>query len=309
MAIVAAPMTTAPHAVAARSTTYTVRHGDTLDAIARAHRTTVARLAAANRIANPHLIQIGQKLTIPGTGVAGSSAKPTAAPDRRHTPRTTYVVRAGDTLSHIAARHRVSLAALLKANRLTARTIIHPGQRLVIERGTPSAAKPAPSKRPSVVPDTFNGVRYPQAVAQSAARNRALLAGMKVPNRSQIKALIVETARRHGVDPRLALAVAYQESGWDHRQVSVANAIGVMQVIPIGGQWASELVGRKLNLLDPRDNVTAGVVMLRALSRSTTSTEQAIGAYYQGLHSVKTKGLYRETQRYVANVLALRARM
>jgi hypothetical protein len=64
-----------------------------------------------------------------------------------------------------------------------------------------------------------------------------------------------------------------------------------------------------LDLLDARDNITAGLVMLRALGQATSSTEMAVGAYYQGLYSVRTKGLYGETQRYVANVLALRTRM
>ena len=75
--------------------------------------------------------------------------------------------------------------------------------------------------------------------------------------------MIIDTARRHGVDPRLALAVSWQESGWNQRQVSVANAIGAMQVIPSSGEWASQMAGRRLNLLKTQDNITAGVVILR----------------------------------------------
>ncbi|MGL5864615.1 MAG: transglycosylase SLT domain-containing protein [Dermatophilaceae bacterium] len=44
------------------------------------------------------------------------------------------------------------------------------------------------------------------------------------------------SARRHGVDPRLVLAISYQEPGWNHRAVSPANAIGVMQVIAASSQ-------------------------------------------------------------------------
>ena len=46
--------------------------------------------------------------------------------------------------------------------------------------------------------------------------------------------MIVRIARQQGVDTRLALAIAYQESGWNQRAVSPANAVGVMQVIPAG---------------------------------------------------------------------------
>ena len=111
------------------------------------------------------------------------------------------------------------------------------------------------------------------------------------------------------MDPRLALAIAYQESGWNQRAVSPANAVGVMQVIPAGGQWASGLVGRRLDLLDTRDNITAGVVMLRALGRSTERTEDAVAAYYQGLAALRKHGMYGDTKRYVATVMHLRTTM
>ncbi|MDF1551647.1 MAG: transglycosylase SLT domain-containing protein [Deferrisomatales bacterium] len=44
-----------------------------------------------------------------------------------------YAVRRGDTLSAIASRHSVSLHSLLQWNRLNARSIIRPGQELVIQ--------------------------------------------------------------------------------------------------------------------------------------------------------------------------------
>ncbi len=82
-----------------------------------------------------------------------------------------------------------------------------------------------------------------------------------------------------------------------------------MQVIPAGGQWASDLTGRRLDLLDTEDNITAGVVMLRALGRSTSSTENAVAAYYQGLTSLRERGMYTDTGRYVDTVMALRKTM
>ena len=45
--------------------TYRVAAGDTLTEIASRYGTTVAALTSANKIKNPDLIQIGQKLTIP----------------------------------------------------------------------------------------------------------------------------------------------------------------------------------------------------------------------------------------------------
>ena len=88
----------------------------------------------------------------------------------------------------------------------------------------------------------------------------------------------------------------------NHRAVSPAYAIGAMQVIPSSGEWASALIGRELNLLDPQDNVTAGVVIMRALQRSASSGDDAIGGYYQGLASVRQHGMFEDTQRYVRNI-------
>ena len=76
-----------------------------------------------------------------------------------------------------------------------------------------------------------------------------------------------------------------KESGWNQRNVSGVNAIGAMQVIPAGGQWAEAMIGRDLNLLDTRDNVTAGVVMLRTLGSMATSEDEVVAAYYQGFAS------------------------
>jgi soluble lytic murein transglycosylase-like protein len=149
------------------------------------------------------------------------------------------------------------------------------------------------------------GPRTP--VRQAADANRATLARLGAPGRSEAKALVRGTARRLGVEPALALAVAHQESGFDQRAVSTANAIGVMQVVPSSGRWASALVGRPLNLLDARDNVVAGVAILAALT-AREREDVALAAYYQGLGSVREHGMYADTRRYVADVLALRRR-
>ncbi len=179
-------------------------------------------------------------------------------------------MRSGDTLSGIAVRYRVPLAGLLKANRLPMTAVIRVGDRITVRAAAPTKPEDrAGHPHDDAAGRHFLGVRYPTPVAEAAARNRATLAGRSVPGRAEVKKLVEDAARRHGVDPRLALAVAYQESGWNQRAVSPANAVGVMQVIPSGGEWASMLVGRRLDLLDTGDNVTAGVVMLRALARAT----------------------------------------
>ncbi len=270
---------------------HVVRTGDTLGDIAARYRTTIPTLAKANRIADPARIYVGQRLVV-GRVTATTRATRPARPAAR---TAAYVVRRGDTLGAIAARHHTTVTAIAKASRISPHALLQIGQRLTL----PARARTASTA----------SSRYGSAVTRAAARNRAILARRSVPSRTQAKALIVRTARRYGLDPKLALAIGYQESGWNQRAVSPANAVGIMQVIPAGGQWASDLVGRRLDLLDAKDNVTAGVVMLRTLERMTGRTDHAIAAYYQGLGALRSHGMYGETKRYVANVKALRSRM
>jgi soluble lytic murein transglycosylase-like protein len=121
--------------------------------------------------------------------------------------------------------------------------------------------------------------------------------------------MIRAIAARWHVDPKLALAVSWQESGFNMRVVSPVGAIGAMQVMPYTGAWLSEaVVHRKLNLFKASDNITAGVALLSVLTHSAKSVQQAVAGYYQGLQSVRDHGMYDSTKQYVANVMALRAR-
>jgi soluble lytic murein transglycosylase-like protein len=119
---------------------------------------------------------------------------------------------------------------------------------------------------------------------------------------------VVRSARRHGVEPNLALAISWQESGWQQRRISSAGAIGAMQVMPATGRWMSLTVGRRLNLYGLGDNVTAGVTLIDVL-RGETTERRAVAAYYQGLGAVQRHGLYPSTREYVRDVLALRHRL
>lgn len=307
----AAAVAPATRAGAASGATYTVRPGDTLGAIAARHGVRLADVFAWNNLSGRSIIYPGQKIKI-GTAKAAPAraAAPAPAPARASAtqPATgaSYTVRSGDTLSGIASRHGVKLSALLSANRLGMHSIIYPGNKLAIPGagGSPKAAlQPAVATKP-LVPSSFLGFTYPPAVVSSANANKALLNASPVPTREQMQNIVADTARRMGVEPSLALAFAYQESGFNQRAVSPANAIGTMQVIPSSGEWASDLVGRKLNLLDPQDNATAGIAIIRQLLATSKTKDLAIAGYYQGQYSVSKHGMYKDTKAYVAAIKA-----
>ncbi len=286
-------------------TTYRVKSGDTLTEIANRFDVSVEKLIEANKLpGNGDLIYIGSalKIPVPKPAVTKSSTKAKAAESGKKTksaPATTKTVLVphkvvlGDTLIGLAAKFDTTQAAITKANHLSS-TVILLNSTLKI-----------PVQKKVKLDNTFAGRTYPDAVVKAAAHNRSLLAERKVPDKAATRKLIVKTAKALDVDPALALAVAWQESGWNQRRVSVANAIGIMQVIPSTGRWISSVVGKDLNLLDPKENVIAGVSLLKFLT-GAASTRDAVAGYYQGLSSVQKNGMHADTKRYVDNVLSLR---
>lgn len=105
-------------------TTYSVKRGDTLSAIAARYHTSVSALVKANGIKNANLIYTGEQLKIPGAAAATKPAAPKG--------NATYTVKAGDTLSAIAARYHSSVSAIARANGIANPNLIRVGQKLTI---------------------------------------------------------------------------------------------------------------------------------------------------------------------------------
>jgi soluble lytic murein transglycosylase-like protein len=114
--------------------------------------------------------------------------------------------------------------------------------------------------------------------------------------------LAVAIARRHGVDPRLVLAVIAVESAFQPGAVSPKGAQGLMQLMP---GTAAEL--GVTDAFDPEQNLDGGVRHLRELlGRYQGDFEQTLAAYNAGAGAVERHGgvpPWRETRDYVAAVL------
>jgi membrane-bound lytic murein transglycosylase D len=102
----------ASQATGATSVRHVVRRGDSLWSLASRYDTTVDRIKRDNGLRGDRLV-IGQRLTI-------QTGKSTAS--------RSYTVRRGDTIGHIAHRHRVSIDTILAANGLSRSSRIYPGQ-------------------------------------------------------------------------------------------------------------------------------------------------------------------------------------
>lgn len=270
---------------------HVVGTGQSLWGIARHYGTTVAAIVAANDITNPSFIVRGQRLSIPGTAVAAPAAPapaPAAAPAAALKPAASvvHVVASGESLWGIARHYGTTVAAIVAANDIANPSFIVRGQRLAIPGAT--AAGPA----------------VPNAKPVPASLSRTMAA------RDGVRRLIVAEAQAQGVPVAFALAVAWQESGWQPGVVSHAGAVGVMQLLPTTADWVSEamLGGASVNLWDARSNIRAGVRLLGFyLDRYDGSRDLTLAAYYQGMTAVDRHGIYPVSRPYIASIRALEA--
>lgn len=94
-------------------TTYTVKSGDTLSAIAAKYGTTYQKIASDNGISDPNKIYVGQVLKI---NISNATK--------------TYIVKSGDTLSEIGAKLGVNWHTIANLNGLVSPYTIYAGQTL-----------------------------------------------------------------------------------------------------------------------------------------------------------------------------------
>jgi LysM repeat protein len=190
----------------------------------------------------------------------------------------THVVAAGESFFAIAQRYRVSPLLLAEASGLSLGTVIVPGQRLTL----PAGAKD----------------RVTSGVAAPTDGGAA--------SRDSVRASLDHWAAVYGVDPRLARATAWMESGFRQDVVSNVGALGVMQLLPGTWQWVDQML---LGTTTPRTydgNVRAGVRYLRwLLDQFGGDTRLALAGYYQGAQAVRDRGLYEDTKRYVSLIMRL----
>jgi hypothetical protein len=188
-------------------------------------------------------------------------------------PVHVHVVRRGESFFSIAARYHVSPWQLARRNRIPLTRTIVPDQRLVLPAGA-RVSSPAVTGPPA--------------------------------SREAIRAAIDRWARFYGVDPALARALAWMESGFQQDVVSSVGALGVMQLLPETWEFVDTVL---LGFRTPRTyegNVRAGTRYLRwQLDEFGGNVRLALGGWYQGARAVRQRGLYRETKDFVRIVRAL----
>jgi LysM repeat protein len=319
-----------------------VQSGDTLWDIAQRHGTTVPMLVVLNRIQNPSVIRIGQRIVL-RPPAAASSPPPAAAPDP-----AIYVVRPGDTLWDIALRQGTTVAALAELNRLANPSFIRIGQALVIPQAAaaaPPAAIPAPvvAAPASVVHTVQAGEtlwvisgRYGASIQSIVDANQLASASfirtgqqLVIPTpdgaaasgpagataglppamagRLASRDVLLAAAREFGAPAAFVLAVSWHESGWQPGVVSSAGAVGLMQLMPDTADWvAGTMLHETPAITDASWNARAGVrLLVYYLARYEGNKAKTLAAYLQGMGSVDRVGILVSSQPYIDSILAL----
>lgn len=263
------------------------------------------------------------------------------APSATPSAAWSYTVQAGDTLDGLAQRWGVAPGALIQANALMNPNLLFVGQVLTVPGGAPPHVQPAAAVTPAPPPAPASGVSqliaqlsYPITVQPGdslwsvAARHGISLQALQwcnpgvttlevgqqlaVPTvtNARVEQELSAAAVAQGVNPALAEAVAWEESGFQPQVQSLAGALGVMQVEPATAAFVNnQLLSPPVSAATEVGNIQIGVRFLRFLvQQAGGNVGLALADYAQGTGSVAANGQYPVTQQYVANVLALQAR-
>lgn len=118
---------------------------------------------------------------------------------------------------------------------------------------------------------------------------------------NEVKTLVAESARKHGIDTSFALAIAWAESGFDKARNSPKGARGPMQLIPA---TAARFGVR--DICDPAQNIEGGMKYLRVLFDEFQNPLLVAAAYNSGEGRIYEHGgipPFHETVGYVARVV------
>jgi soluble lytic murein transglycosylase-like protein/peptidoglycan hydrolase-like protein with peptidoglycan-binding domain len=308
-----------------------VQAGEGFSQIARRYGISPGKLARANGLTLASVIVPGQRLRVPGRVVVRSHPSVVA-----RAPLVLHTVQPGEGFITIAQRYGISAVRLARTNGLTLASVIAPGQRLRIPGHVASvrrAAAPAAAPQPqptyyTVQPgESFFSIaqRYHVSPWRLAQASNLRLMSTIVPGqrltlppgahlgstgpsvgRDTVRLAIDRWAAAYGVDPKLARALAWMESGFQEDVVSSAGAIGVMQLLPETWEWVDTMLLGEPTPRTYEGNVRAGVRYLRwQLDQFDGDVRLALAGYYQGARAVRERGLFDDTQQYVSVIQKL----
>lgn len=132
---------------------------------------------------------------------------------------------------------------------------------------------------------------------------------MDCPLGENLQRLTWDECQRMGVDFTLAMAVMQQESDFHTNVISGTNDYGLMQINKCNHSELKKKLGLH-DLMDPGENIRAGVYMLSELVQKYQEPHLALMVYNMGESTAKrlwSKGIY--SSRYSRSVVQIRQGM
>jgi LysM repeat protein len=263
----------APETGASAPTTYLVKSGDSLIAIARRSGITLAELLDVNGFVKSTVIHPGRTIKLPAgatmpqaTAVLATSISATSSSSSdAQTPAPgdelpTYTIQAGDSLTRIASKAQVSLEDLLKVNGFAKSTVIHPKQVIKLPAG---AATPS-TRVQSMIAFAVSQIGKPYLFGSAGPNSydcsglvRASFSkvGVKVPHQSQALAALGTPVdwRNTSIQPGDLVFTANSSSGGRIGHVAIAiSATEVVEALSAGKPVGISRMPSKDRILEVR---------------------------------------------------------
>ena len=208
-------------------------------------------------------------------------------------PKTKYVVKRGDSLWRISNKFGLSISQLRKWNNLRKNSILHPGQRLVVKDKSDSTM--------SKVGVAYYKVRQGDSLWKISRKFDVSMRELRDWNHMRSGHFLkigqrLRVGRKKDRKFKLSvpgvLAIIRAESAFDPYARSVANARGLMQIIPSTARLTARRHGIRLrrikDLYQPEKSIAIGTAYLTdMLNDFNGNFAMAAAAYNAGPHRVK----------------------
>ena len=162
------------------------------------------------------------------------------------------------------------LAALLVGMSTSVKEVLKPEPVMEVMSVSFVTATPAPTAEPS--PSVPATVIY------------------NVPLSQELQCFTEDMCKKYSVDKYypLMIAVMWQESTFDASEISRTHDYGLMQINRINHDWLSKELGLT-NIMDPKQNIQAGVYMLAEYLLKYDNVNKALMAYNLGENGAKSR--------------------
>jgi len=150
-------------------------------------------------------------------------------------------------------------------------------------------------------PEPLYGTRDGRVFAGNPEMSRDWGAGdldfkpLDVPLAESTQEFIFYLSYGYYIDFPFVMGLIQQESGFNPKAISETNDFGLMQINACNHGWLEEQLGIT-DILDPEQNIRAGLYILRTLFEKYDDPEKVLMAYNMGEHGANLlweKGVYQ----------------